>query len=183
MAKSAAEIAIELRGKFEFYLLALNFSILGLSIQTSKFGTYLSAGVFELAGWFALFLSGVIGLLRGEWIPVAYDIQSKITTTARRRREIQEALQRGIQIEVPFMEGGKQTVLRGEPAAVKLDGLMNTLEQQHKATEDKVIRRYSAMRTTFMIGIGCLLVARGIPPALSITERAKPLLKSLAATW
>ena len=67
MPKSNAEIAIEHQIKFEFYLLALTFSILGLSIQTAEFGTYLSADLLELAGWLGLFLSGVVGLLRGEW--------------------------------------------------------------------------------------------------------------------
>jgi hypothetical protein len=171
MAKTSAEIAIELRAKFEFYLLALAFSILGLSIQTAEFGTYLAADAFELVGWMALFSSGLIGILRGEWVPVAYDIESKKTQLARQQSKVLEDLQRGVQVQIPFIEGGKATVLAGEQAVAKLGQTVSTLEQQWNATDGKIRRRYSAMRTAFMIGIGCLLVARGMPPALSIAER------------
>jgi hypothetical protein len=41
MAKTSAEIAIEHRGRFEFYLLGLIFAVLGLSIQTAEFGQFL----------------------------------------------------------------------------------------------------------------------------------------------
>src|SRR5712664_3266431 len=114
MAKSPAEIAIELRGKFELYLLALNFSILGLSIQTAKFGEHLLADTFELTGWLALFISGVVGIVRGEWIPVAYDIQSKIHSTTSQRDDVRQALQHGAEVQVPFIEeDGRETMVAG----------------------------------------------------------------------
>ncbi len=171
MAKTSAETAIELRGKFEFYLLALTFSILGLSIQTAGFGVCLSADAFELVGWLALFVSGVIGILRAELIPVAYDIQSKITHTRRQHDEVATALQQGNQIPFSFVEAGIVSVLHGTQAIAKLDNTIVTLEAKFKATEDKIIRRYNRMKWFFMIGIGCLLVARGLPPTISIVER------------
>ena len=171
MANNSAEIAIELRGKLEFYLLALAFSVLGLSIQTAQFGEYLLADVLELTGWLALFTSGVIGIMRAEWVPVAYEIQSKITSTRGRRADVHQGLQRGVQIQIPFLEGGKETLLAGEQAVAKLDSLVSTLEEQYKTTEDQIIRRYRTMRRAFMLGIGCLLLARGVPPAMAIGER------------
>jgi len=171
MAKTSAEIAIQFRGKFEFYLLALTFGILALAMQTAKFGDLLLVDVLELAGWLALFASGMFGLLRAEWVPVAYEIQSKITSTRERRGDVLRASERGVEVQIPFLEGGKETVLSGSAAAAKLDGLVATLEQQYKATEDKVIRRYQLMMRAFLIGVGCLLVARGLPPALSVGER------------
>lgn len=172
MAKTSGEIAIELRAKFEFYLLALTFGILGLSIQTAGFGRYLSADAFELAGWLALFASGTVGILRAEWIPVAYDIQWKITSNTKHRNEILIDLQRGVERPVTFVEkGGEETVLRGEQAATRFDEIVTELEQQHDATHAKILRRYWWMKVTFMVGIGFLLIARGTPPAMSIAER------------
>lgn len=182
MAKTSAEVAIELRGKFEFYLLALTFSILGLSIQTAEFGKHLLVDTLELGGWVALFMSGVVGILRGEWIPVAYDIQSKITATRERRGEIAEASRRGITMKVPFVDAGRETVLAGEDAVEKLDALVTTLEQQYKATEEKIVSRYRTMMRAFMVGIGCLLIARGMPHALSVAERVMKWSASLPAS-
>jgi hypothetical protein len=173
MAKTSAEFAIELRGKFEFYLLALTFSILGLSIQTAAFGDSLLVDVLELAGWLALFASGMYGLLRAQWVPVAYEIQSKIHATRERRADLLRAAERGIERQIPFVdEGGKETVLSGASAAAKFDGMVTILEQQYKETELKVMRRYNIMMWAFLVGIGCLLLARGLPHAISIGERA-----------
>lgn len=180
MAKTPAEIAIDLRSKFEFYLLGLTFGILGLSIQTGKFGTYLTADAFELAGWLALFVSGVVGILRGEWIPVAYDVQSKIHRVTEQRAEIRQSLQRGERFQVPFVEGGRETMVPGDEASGRLDRLIGTLEGQHEDLHRKILRRYGAMRLAFMVGIGCLLVARGVPPVLLIAERLALILRRLA---
>lgn len=171
MPKNSGEIAIELRAKFEFYLLALTFSILGLSIQTADFGKNLFADTFELSGWLSLFVSGVIGILRAEWIPVAYDIQSKIARLTRQSQEVRQQLRHGIQTSIPFLEGDQETVLIGEDAAIKLDSTAAALESQHEAAHIKIISRYQKMKWAFMIGIGCLMIARGLPPAISIIQR------------
>jgi len=171
MAKTSGEISVELQAKFEFYLLALTFSVLGLSIQTAEFGNYLSADAFELAGWLALFVSGVIGILRGEQIPVAYTIQWKITGIRQQRSGIAKDVRRGVQTPVSFVEGGKETVHIGAQAVEKFDTTIATLEQQFAAAEKKIIRRYYALRRSFMVGIGCLLIARGLPPTVLLAER------------
>ena len=175
MAKTSAETAIELRAKLEFYLLALTFSILGLSIQTAEFGNHLGADSFELAGWLALFVAGVVGIMRAEWVPVAYEIDSKITSIRRRYSEVEEGLRRGVQVPFPFVDEGKDCVLYGEQAATKLDKLVATLEQKFREAEKKIIGRYNMMRLSFMVGIGCLLIARGLPPTVLLVKRV--------ATW
>lgn len=176
MAKSSAEVAIDLRAKFEYYLLALTFAILGLSIQTAEFGAYLFADVLELAGWAALFACGIIGILRGEWVPVAYELQSKISSVRDRRSSFVRVMDTGAEVQIPFLEGGHESVLSGGDAAEKLDRLVATLERQFKDAEDRIVRRYQWMRRAFMVGIACLLVARGAPPTISIAERIAALL-------
>lgn len=176
MAKSTAEIAIDLRAKFEYYLLALTFAILGLSIQTAQFGAYLFADVLELVGWAALFASGIIGILRGEWVPVAYELQNRISSVRDRRNNVTRVMAGGAEVQIPFLEDGRETALSGKDATRKLDTLVSTLEQQFKVTEDRIIRRYKWMRRAFMAGVACLIVARGAPPAISIAERIAALL-------
>jgi hypothetical protein len=46
------------------------FTLLALSIQTAKFGTSSIADIFELIGWVLLFISGISGLWRLEFLPV-----------------------------------------------------------------------------------------------------------------
>jgi hypothetical protein len=60
---------IDYQKKFEFYFVALVFTILGLSIQTSVFTNFACQYVFELLGWLLLLISGLAGLSRMEWIP------------------------------------------------------------------------------------------------------------------
>jgi hypothetical protein len=168
MAKSPQEIGVSYREKFEIYLLTLTFSILGLSVQTAKFGSSAFQDSLELLGWLSLLVSGVVGIVRAEWVPVAYDIQGKIHTIERQRRDMIEASQRGFVVEVPFIEGGTKTVLSGQPAFLKFESLLSELELQFKETEAKVVRRYSWMRTGFVTGAVCLLVARGSAPVTNL---------------
>ncbi len=45
---SNLEVSIRIQEKFEFYFLSLTFIILGLVVQTSKFGSYAISDIFEL---------------------------------------------------------------------------------------------------------------------------------------
>jgi hypothetical protein len=176
MAKSPQEIAVSYREKFEIYLLTLTFSILGLSVQTAEFGSSAFQDSLELLGWLSLLASGLVGIVRAEWVPVAYEIQGKIHTIERQRGDMIAASQRGIVVEVPFVEGGTKTVLSGQHALSKFEFLLSELELQFKETEERVIRRYSWMRTGFIAGAVCLLVARGSEPVAG-------LLRALCAWW
>ena len=53
--------------KFEFYLVALTFTIAASAIQTGKFSGYSSIDFFEGMAWVTLVISGLIGLWRLEY--------------------------------------------------------------------------------------------------------------------
>ncbi|WP_322035135.1 hypothetical protein [Burkholderia cenocepacia] len=88
---SDLEHSRELQEKFELYLLALIFTILGLAIQTAKFGTYRAADVSQILGWVSLTVSGVCGLWRMGWIPVELktgahvDVRTELTHWVKTR--------------------------------------------------------------------------------------------------
>ena len=65
-------IARNLSHKFEYYLIALVFTILGLSIQTASFSGEYFQYILEFSAWFLLLISGLFGLWRLEYVPVAY---------------------------------------------------------------------------------------------------------------
>ena len=64
--------------KFEYYLVALTFTLLGLSVQTVKFGSSNVADILELVGWVVLLLSGIMALLRLEMQPVVHNNYARL---------------------------------------------------------------------------------------------------------
>jgi len=74
VAKSNSEIGQEIQQKLNFYLIALVFTVLGLSFQTANFGTSLLADTLELLAWFSLLVSGFAGLKHLEIMPKLYQL-------------------------------------------------------------------------------------------------------------
>ena len=55
-------IAQQTQEKFQFYFLALTFTLLAAAIQTSQFGRSTVEDVLELAGWIGLLAAGIVAL-------------------------------------------------------------------------------------------------------------------------
>jgi hypothetical protein len=174
MAKTNTDIAIEMQGKFELYMLGLIFTVLGLSIQTAKFGNSTAADMLELLGWLSLFVSGVTGLLRGEWIPVLYRIGGKIESTERRIAEIEQALAQGIDVPVTFIENGAEHQVPGPEAVQKLRAAIAELEKQQSDGEGKITRRYNCMKAALFIGLAFLMAARSYEPIKALFTGGYP---------
>lgn len=66
------KLSRESSAKFEFYFIALVFTILGLSIQTSVLTEKFYQYIFELLSWAMLLISGLAGLSRLEWMGPYY---------------------------------------------------------------------------------------------------------------
>ena len=60
---------VRLQNRFDFYAVALAFTLLGLSVQTARFGQGHWADCLELLGWVALLISALAGLWRLEKSP------------------------------------------------------------------------------------------------------------------
>jgi len=62
-------LGAEVQQKFQFFVVALTFGILSLSVQTAAFGTPVPSRIPELLGWVLLLTSGTVGLWRLEGTP------------------------------------------------------------------------------------------------------------------
>ena len=70
MSDNERSVAQQSQEKFQFYGVALVFTILGLSIQTATFDGHIIARICELFSWLMLLVSGLSGLSHLEWNPV-----------------------------------------------------------------------------------------------------------------
>ena len=147
--------------RFEFYLVALTFTLLGLAAQTAAFGDLIVADLIELGAWGALLLSGLTGLARLEGIPHFLRLASMrserlgLITTLRSRPDIGE-------LEFLNETLSQQDALAKQEANV--DQITQALESQNAG----LIRKARKQRRTFAIGVTMLVVARGLPPLLSM---------------
>src|SRR3989338_10113123 len=66
------ETAKEIHSKFEFYLVALTFTIFAFVLQTGELHGYGMFDFLEGASWIALSGSGLLGLWRLEYFPPIY---------------------------------------------------------------------------------------------------------------
>lgn len=136
---------IEIKVKFEFYLLALVFTVLALAIQTSEFQARWHTDALEILGWFLLLISGISGLLRLEKIPIAYFLSADI-------KEVQHAIEQLGRFH--FNTGN-----RAEDAAKTHD----TKQRQLSDVKKKIALIYRWHKCLFIAGIVSIALARALP--------------------
>jgi len=160
------EIAIRLRERFEFYFVALAFTIVAFSIQTAHFGSVLLSSAAELAAWFALLLAGIVGLQRIHAAHVIYDIYADLTTLEGERREFAALRQQGVPA-VPQEGGGTVTP---EALVQDRDAEIASAESRVSKTNKTQARIYHAQRILLIAGIALLTIARGYEPFLTVVQ-------------
>ena len=77
MSQEAVEAGRRAHERYHFYVTALTFTILGLAIQTTRLGTFLSSTIVELVGWGFLLASGLPGLYLLKDMPRGYFIDEQ----------------------------------------------------------------------------------------------------------
>jgi len=158
---SNLDVSMRIQEKFEFYFLSLTFIILGLSIQTSKFGTHAISDGLELLGWIFLFISGMAGLSRMRWAPSLYRVKHQII---RRERYRDEAKRRE--------SNGKTHVIQGEKE-IPIGDFIGDVSQGVKEVEDQMSKfetknnlKYWLHVYGFTFGLLFLMGSRGYEPAV-----------------
>lgn len=149
------EHAINIKDKFHFYFLALVFTILGLSIQTSQFISK-SQAIIEICAWASLLCSGLAGLSHMEWLPLAYEHYSELTaqkTFLREAKTGRELMNESGEIMAPL-------------EANQFIKDMNSRMKERTTFMDKLDRKekiqYFIHKWLFVVGLAFLAVSRAI---------------------
>ena len=165
MSTKEFEIAQKQQEKFEFYLVSLVFTLLVLSIQTSKFGNSGVADTFELLGWVLLFVSGVSGLWRLEFLPLERVKGAQKEGYENKVIEMEGLIQNGVQELHVIEHNAPQAVAdrRNEfQSAVDVLGpIISKLEKSN-------LRKYTVHRYSFVIGLGALVISRAYIPVSNL---------------
>ena len=81
MSESNSNVGQRIQEKFQFYIVGLIFTLLGLAVQTASFGSSIVADLLEFGAWACLLLSALLAMSRLEWAPQIYrlfDIQQDL---------------------------------------------------------------------------------------------------------
>jgi len=165
---SDLEHSRELQEKFELYLLALIFTILGLAIQTAKLGINRASDVLEVLGWLSLMVSGLTGLSRLEWVPVALKTGSQLQDIRNERKRLADAAEGGMQW-VPVVD-------QPEPANINdliadRDNAIGKAQSHIDKMEQRIQLKYGIHKWSFVIGLVLLFMARAYGPVFEVFSR------------
>jgi len=149
------EIAYRVQERLNFYLVALTFTVLGLSVQTSRFGRGTGSDAFELLGWVALLISGLIGVRRLERMPHVFRLFALRSDplTVLDEAHIELATQEGKSPEDP--QSGLRELMR------KLNARIDEMQKEGRT-------KYRNQRYFLIAGLVALMVARGLPPLVNL---------------
>jgi len=148
------EISIQAQQKFEFYFLALVFTVLGLSIQTAVFASETQSAI-EIIAWVFFLISGLAGLSRMEWIPVSYIHYSKLTE--------EESIVKEAKADRPLMKSGQ--LLSKIEVEDLVQRVENRIKERTKIMDNLDIRskvKYFLHKWMFVVGLVLLVVSRAI---------------------
>ncbi len=151
------KIAMDMQKRFEFYLIALIFTILGLTLQTAVLIKEYYQYVFEILSWIFLMLSGLTGLSRLEWIPVLYKICANIQTEEGNK----ELLEQAENDEMPFADEIEDPRSKDQLLKKTEESIRSEKEKQNKL-EAKTLLKYKLHKLFFILGLLSLMASRAI---------------------
>jgi hypothetical protein len=150
------DLAIQVQQKFEFYFLALVFTLLGLSVQTSTI-TGGWQGFFEIASLVTLLVSGIAGLLRLEQVPRFYELIGNLQEGKNRLGILNKGLGGGTVLSPSDKQWSKEDLVKEKSRGEQY--ILKTEEEQNKEMK-QLVRKYSMHKWCFVAGICLLLISR-----------------------
>jgi hypothetical protein len=161
----AAELrhARELQAKFDIYFLGLTFTLLGLAVQTAKFGRSRAGDLLELGGWIALIVSSLAGLSRLVSLPSTYAKLAALEHWRDRKRRFD--LARTLN---PYVDDDTRGYAPDELVAesAKSERKIRTLQSENHLQSGGF--RHLAHRWLFVAGLLLLACARGYESAVNV---------------
>jgi len=168
MATTNAEIGQRIQEKFQFYMLGLIFTLLGLAIQTATFGSSVVADILELVSWCCLLAAALLLASRLEWTPQIYhlfDMQEDIEETQKDLKNAQAI-------------GTKTVTVRQTGEVKEINDVLSRLDERLAISKQKINEldkgaelKYKIYRYAFIYGLVILLLARAYIPIASLAEK------------
>ena len=165
-------IAQQGQEKFEFYLLSLVFTLLALAVQTAVFGAGYLKNAIELTGWIAFTISGVIGLYRLQWIPVARNVMADLRFLESEIFELQK-LQLSGESEL-LIVGTNQRQQIEERIGHRQSGV-DEIKPKLESLERKIRVCYVIHTWAFVFGLAFIIAARALDPIRAIVAHIRGL--------
>jgi hypothetical protein len=137
-------------------------------VQTAKFDNInIVAAGLELTSWMVLLISGLVGLWRMEWIPIAHFAHADQCQSEVELQQYRNLAQRGIDT-LPVED-------QEEPAPIETfikDREQHILRMKaNKQNYDKLTRkRYIIHKWSFVLGMILLIGARGFGPSVKVYD-------------
>ena len=138
-------LALESQIKFTYFLVGLSFAIVGLSIQITD-----QPSLVTYFSWLLLILSGLSGIFRLTWNPVAIRANFERLRAEDLKTELERAALQGTTIMVDQSTGEKtpiQSFIQGR------ESFIGTMKKKYKDISRKQSWRYNIQIWSFVIGI------------------------------
>ncbi len=150
----------DLQEKLEIYFIGLVFTLLAAAVQTARFGSGPAADVFELVSWLCLLTSGLAGMWRLEWIPVAHVAHGIQQDAEELIEQLTQQENRGVRMTT---FDGREVTIDAALAALRDRVSFRELEKADLTASAR--RRYRVHKWAFVMGLALMLIARGYAPA------------------
>lgn len=150
-------IAREISHKFEFYFLALVFTILGFSLQTASFTKNHFQYIFEIVALLSFLISGLAGLSRIEWLGVAFRHSGAIQDTQKRLDIINQGLQGRPIVGTSGKPFTEEKLLKEKK---DLDENISGHKKRGDKVDESISLKYMIHKICFILGIICLTISR-----------------------
>jgi hypothetical protein len=160
----------EAQQKFDYYVVALDFTLLAAAVQTAKFGTSQISDLLELTAWVLLLVAGVLALWRLEWMHVVDRLAQELHTTTEERVQLVKGKAEGSQ---SVLVASTQQV---SPIDVQIGNRDESLKQIQARLDNldrSAMRKYSVARWGFVLGLASLVAARAYLPALELLNACR----------
>lgn len=155
----------EVQQKFDYYVVALIFTLLAASIQTGEFGNSAPRDALELVSWFLLLVAGLVALWRLEWMHIADRLSTDLARIDQERLELLKHKAGGAR---SVLVGTTETMSTVEEQIANRKESASKLQKRMAQLDQSALHKYDIGRYALVLGLCLLVASRAYLPLLGI---------------